>query len=32
MTIIAEDSPEYLSDLSTLNNWHVIEDALKHDL
>jgi hypothetical protein len=22
----------YVSDLSTLNNWHVIEDALKHDL
>ena len=21
-----------ISDLSTLNNWHVIEDALKHDL
>jgi hypothetical protein len=29
---VADQRQVTVSDLSTLNNWHVIEDALKHDL
>jgi hypothetical protein len=29
---VADQRQVTISDLSTLNNWHVIEDALKHDL
>lgn len=32
LTDVADRNHLSISDLSTLNNWHVIEDALKHDL